>query len=247
METRLLVLVSTAVLLASVLLAVHLASAATPVIAVAVNSTNVSLSEASSVLTPLTKIDCGDAVAVVYGPEQGRPVAVIIYAMGDGWRSDLQRCVNGLEACLASAGAEAAARELQRYAERLASSGHRVEVQAATLRVASQAATETVTATTRVEVETVATTTTTMTTAAATVAARAPPGKASPGAAAKPPSPGAPLSQEAAAKGATESLLIASERRGEPTAGLRAAAVLLAASLAAAVAMLWAKRRPPTP
>lgn len=237
MEPRLLGAAAAAVLLAA-LLAAQQAWAATPVIAVPVNSTNVSLSEASSVLTPLTKIDCGDALAVVYGPEHGRPVAIIIYALGDGWRSDLQRCINGLEACLASAGAEAAVRELQRYAESMANTRRRVEVQAATLQAT---ATE---AATRVEAETAAATTTA--TAAATVAARAPPAQTGSTTAAKLPSPGAPGGQEAAAKGATESLLIASEKRGEAAAGLRAAAVLLAASLAAAVALLWA-RRSPTP
>ena len=78
-----------------------------PVAAAAVNSTLLGPGELGS-LNALTKIDCGDALAVAYGPEMGRPAVVVVYARGPGWAAAAQECLERLRACLATAGAPSA-------------------------------------------------------------------------------------------------------------------------------------------
>ncbi len=116
------------VLLPLVLLAI--AAAAVPgsaagayrvVLVVPVNTTVLDSPSISQPQIPLTKVECGGVVAVVYGPGYGRPTFIVVYAEeGVDWRSRLPDCIPSLESCLATVGAYKAIRVF----EELASTAH---------------------------------------------------------------------------------------------------------------------------
>lgn len=90
-----------------------------PVAAVAVNET-LPLWEAQAPLQPLTSVSCGNAVAVVYGPEARKPLLVVVYSTGPGGARDAAACPGRLAPCLTAAGHPEAVEELRETLQRLA-------------------------------------------------------------------------------------------------------------------------------
>jgi hypothetical protein len=71
---------------------------------VGINSTSIEPGEMDNPLTPLTKVGCGSAVAIVYGYRSGEPLIVAIYGTNESSLVDASGCVDALRPCLSSAG-----------------------------------------------------------------------------------------------------------------------------------------------
>ena len=89
----------------------------TPIISVLINSTKISPAIIAEPLTPLTKVDCGKAVAIVYGYESGKPLLVVIYGEEGIYHkrvlADALSCPKRLLPCLSAAGLSYVAKELE--------------------------------------------------------------------------------------------------------------------------------------
>ena len=89
-----------------------------PITSVLINSTKISPVAIDEPLTPLTRVDCGKAVAIVYGYETGKPLLVIIYGEKSIYDKhvlvDALSCPKRLLPCLSAAGLSYVAKELER-------------------------------------------------------------------------------------------------------------------------------------
>ena len=88
-----------------------------PITSVLINSTKINPAIINEPLTPLTKVDCGKAVAIVYGYESGKPLLVVIYGEEGIYHkqvlADALSCPKRLLPCLSAAGLSYVAKELE--------------------------------------------------------------------------------------------------------------------------------------